>query len=69
MRGVRNLGETLKISWFYRTQSSNYNFRKSEYRDNLRYKNYIGDDDTNSYSKVVESKPYEDRVVLHIQKR
>jgi len=32
---------------------------------NVRYSHYIGDGDTDSYAKVVDSKPYEDDLVLN----
>lgn len=51
-------------------------FRSSLQRYSLRYAHYIGDGDSSSYGKVVESKPYNDEMIPvkweclgHVQKR
>lgn len=51
-------------------------FRRSEDKYNVRYTQYLGDGDTNSYKTISDSKPYGDDVTVtklecigHIQKR
>ena len=51
-------------------------FSRSEVKCNLRYTEYLGDGDTSAFSKVKESKPYGDQVIIekrecigHVHKR
>nr|XP_047137510.1 uncharacterized protein LOC124814012 [Hydra vulgaris] len=40
-------------------------FNRSESKYNLRYNNYIGDGDSSSFKRVVESKPYGDAFIIN----
>ena len=51
-------------------------FQRSINNHKLRYNNYIGDGDSSSFNKVVQSKPYGETFIInklecvgHIQKR